>query len=99
MQPVTQPSFLTRREAADFLAENGYPFAATTLAKLFSIGGGPLCAHFGRKPLYAPADLLAWAEGRTSAPRQNSSQPRLPLINKVTENCSAPVDRVEEARP
>lgn len=99
MHPLTQPSFLTRRDAADFLTKNGYPFAATTLAKLFSTGGGPLCAHFGRKPLYAPADLLAWAEGRTSAPRQKSSQPRRPLINKVAENCSRPVELVEEARP
>lgn len=74
------PSFLTRRDAADFLTVNGYPFAASTLAKLFSLGGGPPARHFGRKPLYAPADLIAWAEGRTSAPRQNSSQPRRPLV-------------------
>lgn len=74
------PSFLTRREASQFLTDHGYPFAASTLAKIFSLGGGPPCRHFGRKPLYAPADLLAWAQGRTSAPRQNSSQPRRPLV-------------------
>lgn len=75
-----QPSYLTRREASQYLTDNGYPFATSTLAKLFSLGGGPPARHFGRKPLYAPPDLLAWAEGRTSAPRQNSSQPRRPLV-------------------
>jgi hypothetical protein len=56
-EPV-QARFLDRREAAAFLTERGYPTARTTLAKLFSIGGGPPVQHFGRKPLYAPRDLV-----------------------------------------
>ena len=76
--------FLTRKEASEFLTSNGYPFSAGTLNKLFSQGGGPACRHFGRKPLYAPNDLLRWAESRTCKPRRNSSEPRLLLIAECT---------------
>ena len=86
-EPV-QARFLDRREAAAFLTERGYPTARTTLAKLFSIGGGPPVQHFGRKPLYAPRDLVTWAESRLSAPRRNSSEPRLPATMRA-ENESA----------
>jgi hypothetical protein len=72
--------YLTRKEASEFLAANGFPFAPTTLAKVFSLGGGPPCRHFGRRPLYEPSELLRWAESRTTKPRKNSSEPRRPLI-------------------
>jgi hypothetical protein len=78
--PLPAKARLTRQEAADFLTANGFPFAASTLNKLFSIGGGPACVHFGRRPLYEPEELLRWARSRTSAPRKNSSEPRKPLI-------------------
>ena len=64
---------LDRRQAAAFLTERGYRTAPATLAKLASIGGGPVFESFGRRPLYREGDLLAWAQARTTGPRQSTS--------------------------
>lgn len=64
---------LSRKEASDFLTERGYRTAVPTLAKLACIGGGPVYESFGRKPLYRPADLLAWVAARSSGPRRSTS--------------------------
>jgi hypothetical protein len=64
---------LDRRQAADFLTARGYRTAPATLAKLACIGGGPMFESFGRKPLYREADLLAWAQTRTTGPRRSTS--------------------------
>ena len=63
MESKTRP-FLTRSEAAEFLTENGYPVGKGTLQKIASTGGGPVYRIFGNRALYAPADLLMWAEKR-----------------------------------
>jgi hypothetical protein len=73
MNPTASDRRLSRREAAQFLADNGYPVAATTLAKYASIGGGPIFESFGRKPLYRSDDLLAWARGKSTGPRRSTS--------------------------
>ncbi len=65
---------LNRREASEFLTERGFRIAPTTLAKLAVIGGGPSFVSFGRRPLYQAADLLAWAESRTSRPKRHTSE-------------------------
>lgn len=64
---------LRRREAAQFLTEHGYPIAATTLAKLACIGGGPAFESFGKIPLYEPADLIDWGRTRSSGRRTSTS--------------------------
>ena len=66
---------LDRQQAAAFLSARGYRTAPATLAKLASIGGGPVFESFGRKPLYREADLLAWAQGRTTGPRRSTTDP------------------------
>ena len=66
---------LDRKEAAQFLTSHGYRTAPATLAKLACIGGGPAFLSFGRKPLYHEADLLAWAQARTTGPRRSTSDP------------------------
>jgi hypothetical protein len=66
---------LDRKQAATFLTECGYRTAPATLAKLASIGGGPSFESFGRRPLYREADLLAWAQARTTGPRRSTSDP------------------------
>ena len=66
---------IDRKQAAAFLTERGYRTAPATLAKLACIGGGPAFRSFGRKPLYREADLLAWAEARTTGPRRSTSDP------------------------
>jgi hypothetical protein len=64
---------LGRKEAAQFLTDQGYKTAPATLAKLACIGGGPTFESFGRRPLYREVDLLAWAEARTTGPRRSTS--------------------------
>lgn len=64
---------LSRAEAAAFLSERGYRIARTTLNKYACIGGGPLFECFGRRPLYKPADLLAWAVSKTTGPHRHTS--------------------------
>jgi len=64
---------LSRKEAAEFLTDLGYKTAAATLAKLASIGGGPVFESFGRKPLYKTVDLLNWAQDRSTGPRRSTS--------------------------
>jgi hypothetical protein len=66
---------LDRKEAAQFLTDQGYKTAPATLAKLACIGGGPPFESFGRRPLYRQADLLAWAQERTTGPRRSTSDP------------------------
>ena len=66
---------LSRKEAAKFLTDLGYWTARATLAKLACIGGGPPFESFGRHALYREADLLAWAQGRTTGPRRSTSDP------------------------
>lgn len=65
---------LSRHEAAAFLCERGYRVAVATLNKLACVGGGPAFRKFGRRPLYAPADLMAWAAARTSGPVRSTSE-------------------------
>ena len=65
---------LTRADAAAFLTERGFRVAHATLAKYATVGGGPLYESFGRRPLYRPADLLAWVASRSSGPRRSTSE-------------------------
>jgi hypothetical protein len=74
LENISQQRF-TRRQAAEFLTEQGYPVASTTLAKYASVGGGPIFESFGRKPLYRPDDLLTWANERSTGPRRSTSDP------------------------
>jgi hypothetical protein len=66
---------MDRQQAAAFLSERGYRTGPATLAKLASVGGGPIFESFDRKPLYQEADLLAWAQARTTGPRRSTSDP------------------------
>ena len=65
---------LTRTEAAAFLTECGYRVAYATLNKYATVGGGPVFESFGRRPLYKPADLLAWVASKSTAPRRHTSE-------------------------
>ena len=64
-EPDPPPQPLKRRAAASaYLRERwGVERAPGTLAKLAVVGGGPRFRKAGRIPLYAPADLDAWASG------------------------------------
>jgi hypothetical protein len=72
--PTTADALLTRTQAAESLKASGYPTEPATLATLASRGGGPRFRKFGQRVLYKWGDLVAWAEGRLSAPRSSSSE-------------------------
>lgn len=82
MNPVTQTEhghilrYLRRADAASYVQKSyGFPCSPQWLAKLAVVGGGPLFHKAGRTPLYAPADLDAWARARIGRPRQSTSDP------------------------
>ena len=61
--------YLTRPEAAAFLAERGFPVTKGSLQKLASVGGGPRYRIFGNKALYSAVELIEWAESPCSEPK------------------------------
>jgi hypothetical protein len=73
----TKPTLplLRRCKAAEYIRENwGIPCEPRTLAKLMTVGGGPLVRKAGRIPLYEKSDLDAWASARLSAKVRSSSE-------------------------
>ncbi len=66
--------YLSRAASAKFLSDVGFPTSPRTLEKLAHLGGGPVYRKFGRRTIYAPADLITWAEGRASLPRRHTSE-------------------------
>lgn len=59
-QPRSTPRYLTNSEAAAYLR-----LSPRTLEKHRVIGGGPRFHKFGRRVMYALADLEAWARERS----------------------------------
>ncbi len=59
-QPVPPARYLTNDEAAEFLR-----LSPRTLEKQRVIGGGPRFRKFGRRVMYAVADLETWADDRS----------------------------------
>jgi hypothetical protein len=66
--PAQPQRYLTNDEAADYLR-----LSPRTLEKQRVIGGGPKFRKFGRRVMYAVADLDAWADRAASR--------RLPIPN------------------
>lgn len=67
--------YYRRAEAARYVRNTYiFPCSARWLAKLAVVGGGPPFRKAGRTPLYAPADLDAWALTRIGA-LQTSTRP------------------------
>ena len=69
---------LRRDEAAAYLEQrHGVTVAVGTLAKWATVGGGPAFQRFGRKPLYEPSALDAWATKKLGKPITSTSEARL----------------------
>ncbi len=83
-------TYLSRKEASTFLSALGLFIAPSTLAKLASVGGGPVFRRFGRQVKYLPSDLIAWAETRLSGPVRSTSE------FAVDEQRETPSDQDEE---
>ena len=58
--PAQPQRYLTNDEAADYLR-----LSPRTLEKQLVIGGGPKFRKFGRRVMYAVADLNVWADSRS----------------------------------
>ena len=67
-------NYLRRDKAAEYLQRNWGFGAVDTLASLATRGGGPRFRKLGRFPVYAEADLDAWAESRLSGPVSSTSE-------------------------
>ena len=69
---------LRRADVPTYLAtKHGIDIAASTLAKMATIGGGPPMQYSGRIPLYHVSDLDEWANQRLSnIVRSTSDRPK-----------------------
>ena len=68
--------YFRREEAANYITQTfGFPVSRAWLAKLASVGGGPIFRKAGRVPLYAQEDLDSWARARLSEPFRASGIP------------------------
>lgn len=65
--------YFVREEAAGEIRQRGIPCTKGTLAKLASIGGGPVYRVFGKNALYTLADINEWIDRKISAPRASTS--------------------------
>jgi hypothetical protein len=76
---------LRRKEASEYLKRRwGIDRAASTLAKLAVVGGGPKFQHAGRIPLYPIIELDAWASTITSALKSSTSDKPNALNDRST---------------
>jgi hypothetical protein len=81
---LSSETLLRRNELADALTRAGYPTATATLATKAVRGGGPPFRYFGRFPLYAWGDGLAWARSRLSPPVASTSEATALLPGQAT---------------
>jgi hypothetical protein len=89
MQSSPLPPNLRRAEAARYLREtHGLPCAPATLAKYACGGSGPPFRKAGTIPLYATADLDAWARSRLGEPVQSTSA--LSVRSRRSRSAEAP---------
>jgi hypothetical protein len=66
--------FLRRREAAEYVHAK-YGFCSDkTLAKLATVGGGPIYQKAGKFPLYKMEDLDGWAASKLSKPVRSTAE-------------------------
>ena len=64
---------LDRGAAATYVASYGLPMSPKTLAKLASIGGGPIFHRFGRRVCYSRDSLDDWIKAKLSPPMASTS--------------------------
>lgn len=72
---MSEHNFHDPEEASRFLTDVcGVPTAKSTLAKLRTIGGGPVFQKFGKHVRYAEARLREYAASRISPERRSTSE-------------------------
>jgi hypothetical protein len=71
---MTLPKFLNRQRAAEYIeATWGLPCSPRTLAKLASVGGGPMFHKALGVAVYEPQSLDIWAQSKISSPLARAS--------------------------
>jgi hypothetical protein len=85
--------YLRRKEAGEYLKTRYGHGSPRTLAKLATLGGGPIFRKFGRIVVYDPADLDTWALARLSAPLRscNDRAPKRFCLPAGTKSVPAPL--------
>lgn len=74
LPPALRKPRLRRWEASQYLAlAHGISYAPATLAKMASLGGGPIYQKANNTPLYTRDELDAWALARLGKPRRSTS--------------------------
>jgi hypothetical protein len=68
--------YMRRNQAADYLKQKYGHGSPRTLAKLATVGGGPLFRKIGRLVVYTIDDLDAWAVSKLSELRRSTSDDR-----------------------
>jgi hypothetical protein len=68
--------FLDQNGAADLLNKLGLPIKPSTLATKACRGGGPAFHRFGKRRLYTPDELRAWADAVLGAPVRSATEAR-----------------------
>lgn len=58
--------YITRSEAADYIASLGLRCTCGTLGKMATTGGGPAYRVFGNRACYTVPDLDTWIEAKIS---------------------------------
>jgi hypothetical protein len=67
------PRFYGRKDAADYLSNQGLKTSPRTLEKLAVKGGGPDYRIYGVRAVYTAEDLDRYADNRLTAPRKSTS--------------------------
>ena len=68
------PKFLNRQRAAEYIETTwGLPCSPRTLAKLASVGGGPVFHKALGAAVYEPQNLDSWAASKICAPMVRAS--------------------------
>lgn len=71
---MNSTKYLRRKPAASYLSDAwGIPTAASTLAKLAVVGGGPGFYSAGRVPLYSEEELDRYAKAKLGKLRRSTS--------------------------
>jgi len=90
---------LTRREAANFLTQHGYPTSVHLLNRLCGPAvnqGPPPDGRWGNRELYTEPNLLEWAQQRSESqrdrPRGNPGGNEAKANSSITNTECVPVD-------
>jgi hypothetical protein len=97
---MTLPKYLRRKPAASYLNDTwGLPTAASTLAKLAVVGGGPSFHSAGRIPLYEIPELDRYAQKKLGKPRRSTSDlANEPPANVGVDSVNRGADAIEDLR-